>query len=155
MPVAPAVSCCNASSGRTVARGRACACACLLLGDCARAAPAQGRTIILDVARGDTTDAVKAHIQDLEGIPAVDQRLIFAGRELAGACVLGDYGIERESTLHLVLRRRDAAGEGASMERARCDGLVRLCVKDVTVGAPGMRRASAREVLHVEGCECA
>ena len=65
-----------------------------------------GKTITLDVLASDTIDEVQAKIHEKEGIAAHSMPLLFAGRQLEDGVRVSEYGIQKESTLHVSSRLR-------------------------------------------------
>ncbi len=65
-----------------------------------------GKTISVDVEPDESVESLKSKIQEKEGIPPDQQRIIFGGKQLDSMKSLSDYEIDDDSTVHLVLRLR-------------------------------------------------
>ncbi|XP_024530827.1 NEDD8 [Selaginella moellendorffii] len=69
-----------------------------------------GKEIEIDIEPNDTIERIKERVEEKEGIPPVQQRLIFAGKQMNDDKTARDYNIEGGSVLHLVLALRGGAG---------------------------------------------
>ena len=65
-----------------------------------------GKTLSVDVEPDESIESLKAKIREKEGIAPDQQRVVFEGKQLDSTKSISDYGIEEDSTLHLVLRLR-------------------------------------------------
>ncbi|KAK9813356.1 hypothetical protein WJX73_001957 [Symbiochloris irregularis] len=65
-----------------------------------------GKEIEIDIEPNDTIERIKERVEEKEGIPPVQQRLIFAGKQMSDEKAAKDFNIEGGSVLHLVLALR-------------------------------------------------
>merc|ERR1711907_361190 len=107
-----------------------------------------GTNTTLQANPTDSIQSIKAKIQDVEGIPADEQRVIFAGHELQDGATLGNYGIHEASTLHLTLRMRGGGNQSLALCRTDSSMLATTSSGRVTsVVAPHAQYKREKQIL--------
>jgi large subunit ribosomal protein L40e len=74
-----------------------------------------GKTVTLDVGLNTTVRTIKEELEEKEKVPADQQRLIFAGKQLDDDTSVQSCGILKGSTIHLLLRLRGGMGTTSSV----------------------------------------
>ncbi|KAG0209911.1 hypothetical protein BGX28_009878 [Mortierella sp. GBA30] len=115
----------------------------------------QHQLLTLTVNRFHTVDKIMQVISDRIGIPYGEQRLLFAGKRIFGLKTLQDYGIQRESMLHLLRELRGGGGGGGGIEFSDVSdtsNIRKIGISKTKAGPPGLLIAPGTNVECK--CEC-